>query len=78
MASDVDNLTAARSNLISALAAEEAYELANGARPQYSLFGETYDFPGYRRAALEAISEYTKRINELSAPWEIQSGNVWY
>jgi hypothetical protein len=63
----------AKANLAATLAAEIAYEMVNGARPQYSLDGESYDFPGYMAKAQEIIDKFDTLIQREDGAFQVVS-----
>ncbi len=62
MASDLQNLTAARSSLIASLAAEAAYQEGYGPQPSYTLDGESYQKTEWREAVTRKIETLDKLI----------------
>lgn len=73
MATAAENLQSIKTNLLATLASETAYELANGARPQYSLDGESYDWPGYQMAVLEKVEKLNQLIQVEDGAFEVRS-----
>jgi len=62
----------AKANLAATLAAEIAYEMVNGARPQYSLDGESYDYPGYMAKAQEILDKFDHLIQQEDGAFEVR------
>ncbi len=73
MPTDVENLTAARSSLIAALAAEAAAQASGGGKPSYSIDGESVSWDQWRTATLGQIDTLTKQIRQLGGPFRIRS-----
>lgn len=67
MASDVDNLKAARSSLIQALATEAAAQATNP-RPNITVDGETVAWDQWRESTQRQIDGYTELIVKLEGP----------
>ena len=61
MATNAENLATIKANLLTLLVTETAYQIANGAKPNYSLDGESYDWPGWEEAILRKV----QLINDL-------------
>ena len=71
--SDINNLIAARSALISACLQAELQQLTDGQiQVDYSLDGESYSFAISYEKAQERIKRYTELINIVSGPWEVR------
>lgn len=51
----VTRLEAIKTSLLVSLATETAYQEANGARPDYSLDGESYQWAAWREAVLRKV-----------------------
>lgn len=51
----VTRLEAIKTSLLVSLATETAYQEANGARPDYSLDGESYQWAAWREAILRKV-----------------------
>lgn len=62
----------AKENLATTLAAEIAYEMVNGARPQYSLDGESYDWPGYKAKVQEILDKFDVLIQREDGAFEVR------
>ena len=73
MASVVDNLNTIKANYAVLLATETAYQLANGAKPSYSLDGESYDWPGWEEAVLRKIKMLNELIQTEDGAFEVRS-----
>jgi hypothetical protein len=73
MATVAENLTTIKTNLVLLLVTETAYQVANGAKPQYSLDGESYDWPGWEEAILRKIDMLNKLIQSEDGAFEVRS-----
>jgi hypothetical protein len=66
MASDLENLRAARSSYLAMLAEEAAYQEGVGPQFSYSLDGESYQKTEWREAVLRKIEALDKLIQNRS------------
>jgi hypothetical protein len=73
MPTDVENLVAARSSLIQALATEAAAQVTGGAKPSYSIDGELVSWDQWRTATMGQIQALTQQIRQLGGPFRIRS-----
>lgn len=72
MPTDAENLVAARSSLIQALAAEAAAQASGGGKPSYSIDGESVSWDQWRTSTLAQIETLTKQIQQLQGPFRIR------
>ncbi len=63
----------AKANLAQTMATEIAYQLANGAKPQYSVDGESYDWPGYLAKCQEILDKFDHLIQQEDGAFETRS-----
>ena len=68
-----NNLLAIKSNLIAQLANETAAVLAGGAKPSYSLDGESYSWTEWRQALLAKVELLNKLIQLEAGPFQFVS-----
>jgi len=73
MPSDVENIRQIRSDYIATLAAEAAYQLANGPKPSYSIDGESVSWDSWRDSMTAKIESLTKLLNTVGGPFLIRS-----
>jgi len=71
MASDIDNLVAARSQAIANLLALE--QAGPQAWVDYSLDGESYQYSKAKRDLQDEIDRYTDLIQKVGGPWILKS-----
>jgi hypothetical protein len=72
----VDNIIAARDSLAQLVKQETALMLTNGARPDYNLDGESFNWDQWLEKMQARIEGLTRLIPLLSDPWEIRSRGV--
>ena len=76
MATVQDNLNTIKTNLVLLVAAETAYQVANGPKPTYSLDGESYDFPTWMEKIVGPngkIEMINKLIQQEDGAFEVRS-----
>lgn len=76
MATDADNLQSIKSNYISLLAKESAYQLAHGPKPTYTIDGENLDWDGFRRELMTRIKDLNELLIIESGPYEIRTQGI--
>lgn len=69
MATDLQNLQTIKSGLLDLLAKETVYCQANGAKPSYSLDGESMSWTEWRTAIIDKIGELNKLIQNEQTPF---------
>jgi hypothetical protein len=69
MATDLQNLQTIKSGLLSLLATETTYQLANGAKPSYSLDGESVQWTEWRDRMITKIGELNRLIQDEQSPF---------
>jgi hypothetical protein len=69
----LSSLVAIKNNLAQLLAAETAAQLTGGAKPSYSLDGESYSWTEWRTAVLEKIEKLNVLIQLESGPFQVVS-----
>lgn len=68
---DLSNLQAIYSNLLQTLAAETAYQVAHGAKPSYSLDGESVSWTEYRAGIIEKLETLKAMIQLEAGPFQL-------
>ncbi|MBY0523439.1 MAG: hypothetical protein K2R98_08565 [Gemmataceae bacterium] len=71
MATELSNLQTIKSNLLAVLAAETAYQLANGPKPTYTLDGENYLWSEWREAVLRKVDMLNRLIQSEAGPFQL-------
>jgi hypothetical protein len=69
VASYAQNLIAIRDGIAALIAAEVAYEQANGARPDYSIDGQSVSWPEWYEKMLARLEDLEKRIQRAGGPF---------
>jgi hypothetical protein len=72
MATTAQQLQAIYDNAATTLAAEIAYEAANGPKPSYSLNGRSYQWMEYKEAMVRFMEAMRKQIN-AAQPYIVRS-----
>ena len=68
MATDLENLTTIRSNLLTALATASASPKAS-----YSIDGQSVDYNGYYAALWGQLEQVNKQISTAGGPFEVET-----
>lgn len=72
MATGLERLQAIKADLLTALANESAHQAERGAKPTYSLDGESYSWAEWREAVLRKI-EVINRLIQQEQPFQHSS-----
>jgi hypothetical protein len=69
MATDLQNLQTIKSGLLDLLAKETTYQQANGAKPSYSIDGESVQWTEWRDRMITKIGELNTLIQNEQSPF---------
>lgn len=72
-AQDIDDLQAARSNLIAIVKAQTAAWVTAGCPVSFSIDGESYQWNEWLDSKTKAIEDLTNLVNRLNGPWMVRS-----
>jgi hypothetical protein len=67
MAITTTSLHTVYNNLVTTLAAEIAFEAANGAKPSYSVGNRSVDWNGYRSSIIKQIEDLALLISKIDS-----------
>lgn len=62
------DMVAARDAIAAAIKTEAEYVQTNGPKPQYSVEGQSFDWPGWLRTMIEQIEKLNALLAKMQAP----------